>query len=173
MSAAKRIRETFQKEYSGKDKEWREHYRQKLIGWRKSAAFERVDKPTNPVRARQLGYKAKQGFTVVRVRIRRTGRIKPKIRMGRKPAKSGMKQIKLGQSHQAIAEQRVSRKYPNLEVLNSYWVGEDGMYKFFEVIMVDPNHPVIMNDENINWILNQKRRVFRGLTSSGKKHKKK
>jgi large subunit ribosomal protein L15e len=36
-----------------------------------------------------------------------------------------------------------------LEVLNSYWVGEDGQHEWFEAILVDPNHPSIKNDDNI------------------------
>jgi len=70
-----------------------------------------------------------------------------------------------------IAEERVARKYPNLEVLNSYWVWEDGKFKFFEVILVDPNSPSIKNDARINWICEKQHtsRVFRGLTSEGKK----
>ena len=55
-------------------------------------------------------------------------------------------------SIQRIAEARADRKYPNLEVLNSYWVGEDGKNKWFEVILVDPHHPVIKSDKNLNWI---------------------
>lgn len=173
MSASKHIKETFQKEYSGKDEKLRKYYKEKLIQWRRESTYTRLEKPTNLVRARELGYKAKQGFVIVRVKIRRTGRKIKSKRMGRKPKKSGLRKIKLGKSHQAIAEERVARKYPNLEVLNSYWVGEDGMHKFFEVIFVDPNHPVIKKDKDINWIMKQKGRVFRGLTSAGKKHKKK
>ncbi len=171
MSAKKYIMETYQKEYSGKDEALWKHYKTKLMAWRREGVYTRVENPTNPVRARELGYKAKPGFVVVRVRIRRTGRLKPRKRMGKKPSKQGQNQIKLGKSHQAIAEERVARKYMNLEVLNSYWVGEDGYYKFFEVILVDPMHPAIQNDDNINWILRQRNRVFRGLTSAGKKHR--
>jgi hypothetical protein len=25
-------------------------------------------------------------------------------------------------------------------VLNSYWINQDGVYKYYEVILVDPNH---------------------------------
>jgi len=39
---------------------------------------------------------------------------------------------------------------------------------WFEVILVDKNHPNIINDPKINWIVNQRKRVFRGLTSAGK-----
>ena len=74
-------------------------------------------------------------------------------------------------SYKWIAEQRVARKYKNLEVLNSYFITSDGRHKWFEVIMVDPNHPQIINDPKINWIGTSanKRRTFRGLTSAGKK----
>jgi len=55
-------------------------------------------------------------------------------------------------------------------VLNSYWVGEDGSQKWFEVILVDPNHPAIENDDDLNWICDSAHtnRAFRGLTSAGK-----
>ena len=41
--------------------------------------------------------------------------------MKRKPSKAGIKKITMAKSIQRIAEERVSRRYPNLEVLNSYW----------------------------------------------------
>jgi large subunit ribosomal protein L15e len=83
----------------------------------------------------------------------------------------GVKKFKPAKSLKLIAEERAARKFPNLEVLNSYWVGEDGRSKWFEVIMVDPSHPVIKADKDINWICQKQhhRRVFRGLTSAGKK----
>jgi large subunit ribosomal protein L15e len=58
-----------------------------------------------------------------------------------------------------------------LEVLNSYWAGEDGRFKWFEVIMVDKNHPSVISDKDVNWICQKQHtgRVFRGLTSAGKK----
>ncbi len=64
-----------------------------------------------------------------------------------------------------------SKKYPNLEVLGSYPVGEDGKYKWFEVILVNPNNSVIKKDKNMRWITEKqhRRRVFRGLTPSGKR----
>jgi large subunit ribosomal protein L15e len=72
---------------------------------------------------------------------------------------------------QRIAEERTAKRYPNLEVLNSYWVGEDGRQKYYEVILVDPHHPSIINDPKINWICEpqHKGRAFRGLTSAGRK----
>jgi len=145
-------------------------YKEKLTAWRKEGAIVRLDKPTRIDRARALGYREKQGFVVVRVRIRKGGRRRPAYgRGGRKPKKAGIVTFTPKKSHQLIAEERAARKYPNLEVLNSYWVGDDGTYKYFEVILVDPNHPAIKSDKKINWILRQKGRVFRGLTSAGKK----
>jgi large subunit ribosomal protein L15e len=50
-------------------------------------------------------------------------------------------------------------------------MGEDGKHKFYEVILVDPNHPAIVADPKINWIATgaHGNRASRGLTSAGKK----
>lgn len=136
--------------------------------WRQQSVIERLDKPTRINRARALGYRAKQGFVIARVRTRKGGRKRPKIWKGRKPRSYG-RFFTTKQSKQALAEKRASRKFPNLEVLNSYPIGQDGKYHYFEVILVDSHHPVIRADPKINWILNQRRRVFRGLTSAAKK----
>ncbi len=143
----------------------------RLIEWRKQPAAVRIKKPTRLDRARKLGYKAKQGFVIVRVRVRRGGLNRPRPRSGRKPRRMGVTKYKPAKSMKLIAEERAARKFPNLEVLSSYWVGEDGRYKWHEIIMVDPAHPVIQADKDINWICekSQRKRVFRGLTSAGKK----
>jgi len=145
--------------------------RQRLIEWRRQSVITRIEKPTRLDKARKLGYKAKQGFVLSRVRIRRGGMRKQRPKAGRRPKRMGVKKFKPSKSIRLIAEERVARKFPNLEVLNSYWVGEDGVSKWFEVIMVDPHHPVIKADKNINWIgqKQHRRRVFRSLTSAGKK----
>ncbi len=143
-------------------------YKPKLVEWRRQNVAARIDKPTRLDRARALGYKAKQGYVVVRTRISKGGRMRPKIRKGRGPSKMG-RRFTPAQSLQAIAEKRVARKYPNLELLNSYYVGEDGKQKFYEAILVDPNHPAIKGDPKINWIARQRKRVFRGLTSAARK----
>ncbi|MDI6905092.1 MAG: 50S ribosomal protein L15e [Candidatus Bathyarchaeia archaeon] len=145
--------------------------RQRLIEWRKQRAIVRVEKPTRLDRARKLGYKAKQGFVIVRVRVRRGGLRKKRPRAGRRPKRMGVKKFKPAKSLRLIGEERAAKKFPNLEALNSYWVGEDGRSKWFEVVMVDPNHPAIKADKDINWICQKQhhRRVFRGLTSAGKK----
>jgi len=145
--------------------------RQRLIEWRKQPAITRIEKPTRLDRARKLGYKAKQGFVMARVRVRRGGLRKQRPKAGRRPKRMGVKKFKPAKSLRLIAEERAARKFPNLEVLNSYWVGEDGRSKWFEIIMVDPHHPSIKTDENINWIGQKQhnKRVFRSLTSAGKK----
>lgn len=144
---------------------------QRLIEWRRQSVITRIDKPTRLDRARKLGYKAKQGFVIARVRVRRGGVGKKRPRAGRRPKRMGVKKFKPSKSMRLIAEERVARKFPNLEVLNSYWVGEDGVSKWFEVILVDPHHPVIKADKSTGWICRKqhRRRVFRSMTSAGKK----
>jgi large subunit ribosomal protein L15e len=142
---------------------------ERMIEWRKEPSIMRIEYPTRLDRARELGYKAKQGYILVRVKVRRGGLRKRRIKGGRKASKKGVLKITMGKSLQRIAEERASKKYPNLEVLNSYWVGQDGKQKYYEVILVDPNHPVIKSDPKINWIGKHKSRAERGLTSAGKK----
>jgi large subunit ribosomal protein L15e len=144
---------------------------QRLIQWRRQSTITRIEKPTRLDRARKLGYKAKQGFVIARTRVRRSGTRKQRPRSGRRPKRMGVEKFKVAKSMKLIAEERTARKFPNLEVLNSYWVGEDGRSKWFEVILVDPSHPVIKADPDINWICEKQhhRRVYRSLTSAGKK----
>ena len=125
---------------------------QRMIQWRKEENFSRIERPTRIDRARSLGYKAKPGYIVVRAHVRRGGLRKPTIKGGRKPAAKGISKITMGKNTQRIAEERAAKRYPNMEVLNSYWVGDDGKSFFYEVIMVDPVHPAIMKDSKINWI---------------------
>jgi large subunit ribosomal protein L15e len=143
----------------------------RMISWRREPAFVRVEHPTRLDRARSLGFKAKQGYVVVRARVRRGPLHKRMFWGGRKPKRRGLNKITAGKSLKRIAEERVGRRYPNLEVLNSYWLAQDGKNKYFEVICVDPDHPVIRADPKINWICENKQsgRANRGLTSAGKK----
>lgn len=145
--------------------------RQRLIEWRKQHTVTRLEHPTRLDRARKLGYKAKQGFVMTRVRVRRGGLRKKRPRSGRRPKRMGVAKFKPAKSLRLIAEERAARKFPNLEVLNSYWVGEDGRSKWFEIIMVDPNHPVIRTDKDVGWITQKqhRNRALRSLTSAGKK----
>jgi large subunit ribosomal protein L15e len=126
--------------------------RERVIVWRRQPTIVRIVKPTRIDRARRLGYKAKKGFVVVRARVRRGGRRKPRPKMGRRQKRMGVKKYTPAKSIKLIAEERVARKYPNLEVIGSYWVWEDGVSKWFEVVLVDPNSPSIKSDKDIGWI---------------------
>eukprot|EP00842_Homolaphlyctis_polyrhiza_P005186 jgi/Hompol1/5669/HPOL_004637-RA len=143
--------------------------------YRQLTAVHRASRPSRPDKARRLGYKAKQGYVIYRVRVRRGNR-KRQAHKGAtygKPASQGINQLKPTRSHRSVAEERVGRRCPNLRVLNSYWVNQDATYKFYEVILVDAQHKAIRRDARINWIARpeHKRREARGLTSVGKKYR--
>jgi len=144
--------------------------RERLIQWRKDSAVSRIDHPSNLISARRLGYRAKPGFVLVRVRVKRGGKRRPDITGGRRSAHSSQRLV-LSKNYQWMAEERVAKAYPNLEVLNSYKAAKDGIYYWFEVVLVDPEHPAVKNDDKINWICRpaNRKRVFKGLTSAGKK----
>ena len=115
--------------------------RSNAIEWRGEPTIHRIEKPTRPDRARRLGYRAKQGYVVARVRIRKGGARKPRPASGRRQRAIGVVKYTRAKSLKQIAEGRVARRFPNLMVLNSYWVWEDGKNAWFETILVDPNHP--------------------------------
>jgi len=143
--------------------------RELMIAWRKDSAIIKINRPTRIDRARSLGYKAKRGFVVARVRVKRGGRKRPTPNKGRRSKRTTNKKV-LKMSYQWVAEQRAQRKFPNLEVLNSYNVGKDGIHYFYEVILVDYSKPEIINDKKMNWITNiNRKRSFHGVTSAGKK----
>ncbi len=143
----------------------------RLIDWRQEGAFTRVERPTRLDRARTLGYRAKQGFIIVRTRIRRGGLHKHGFHGGRKARARGLRRITLDKSLRQVAEQRVQVHFPNMEVLNSYWVASDGRQHYYEIILVDPEHPAIKADPKINWICEPQHRgrAHRGLTGAGVK----
>ena len=128
----------------------------------------RVTRPTRPDKARRLGYKAKQGFVIYRARVRRGGRKRP-VRKGivnGKPVHCGITKLKFARNLKSVAEERAARRCGALRVLNSYWLNQDSVYKYYEVIMVDPMHKAIRSDPRINWICapTHKGRAMRGLT---------
>lgn len=143
---------------------------ERLIKWRKEGTITPVDHPTRIDRARALGYKAKQGVKVVRIKVRRGGLRKRKISKGRRARRKGILKITMNKSIQRIGEERVQKHYPNMEVLNSYQVGQDGMHIWYEVILVDPYNPSVLSDKNLSWVSDpaHSSRAYRGLTSAGK-----
>lgn len=144
--------------------------RERMVEWRHSPAFTKLEKPLRLDKARALGYKDKKGFVVVRVRLMRGGHRRSRPNKGRRGKRLHTRK-NLVMNYRWIAEQRAARKYTNLEVLNSYLIGKDGIYYFYEVILVDPERPEIKNDKTISWISERKNRgrSFRGLTSSATK----
>ncbi|MFW5956465.1 MAG: 50S ribosomal protein L15e [Halorhabdus sp.] len=146
---------------------------QRMQDWREEGAIERIERPTRLDRARSLGYKAKQGIIVVRLSVRKGSARKRRHKAGRRSKRQGVTRITRRKNLQRVAEERASKKYRNLRVLNSYWVGEDGSQKWYEVIMVDPNHPAIENDDDLNWICEDAHedRALRGLTSAGQRNR--
>ena len=141
--------------------------------WRREPAIVRVDRPTRLDRARELGYKAKQGVVVARVSVLKGNARKRRHRAGRRSKRQGVRRVTRDKNRQRVAEERASRKYRNLRVLNSYPVGEDGRQKWFEVILLDPAHPAIEGDDDLNWICDDvhRGRAYRGLTSAGKRNR--
>jgi large subunit ribosomal protein L15e len=131
---------------------YKEELKKRLIEWRRQPTVIRIEKPTKIYKARMLGYKAKQGIIVVRVRVRKGKMERERPDSGRRPKRMGTTRLTIKKSLRWIAEEKAQRKFPNLEVLNSYYVAEDGKYKWYEVIMVDPYHPAIKSDKNLSWI---------------------
>ena len=143
--------------YSLMTKIWRERneeliksLRRKAIEWRKEKSIIRVNRPLRLDRARSLGYKAKQGFIVLRVRVRKGGFSKPRPRSGRRPKALGVIKHKVNVSLKEEAINRVSRKYVNMHVLGAYEIFRDAKYAWYEVVLVDPNHPSIKSSRNIS-----------------------
>jgi len=123
--------------------------RQRAVIWRNQNAVTRVEKPSRIARARRLGYKAKQGIIVVRMRVGTGGMRKQRPRGGRRPKHLGVTKIKADVSMKQVAERRVLERYPNMKLLGSYFLYKDGMHYWFEVILADPSHPRIAKDKEI------------------------
>ena len=126
-----------------------QNLRDKAYVWRRESALMRIENPSRLDRARSLGYKAKQGFVVVRSRVGRGGMRKHRPVAGRRPKHIGVVHIKQSNSMKKVAERRVLEKFINLKVIGSYFLYSDGMYSWYEVLLIDPNHPAIMKDKEI------------------------
>jgi len=141
-------------------------YKERLILWRKESSTVKLERPTRLDRARSLGYKAKQGITIVRQRVKRGGHKREKIKSGRRSKRSGSRK-NLSKNYKQIAEERVQKQYTNMEVLNSYYLAKDKSNYWYEVILVDPYHSSTKKD--FAWMVKNPRRVYRGKTSAGRK----
>jgi len=133
-------------------KMWKENsteLREKAILWRKQNAITRVAKPSRIMRARRLGYKAKQGIVVVRMRVGTGGMRRQRPRGGRRPKHLGVTRIKAAVSMKQVADRRVLERYRNMKLLGSYFLYKDGMHYWYEVILADPSHKRIAKDKEI------------------------
>jgi len=160
MGVAKYLRQAWKKPDVGV-------MRARMIEWRKGNSIVKVVKPLRLDRARSLGYKAKKGVVVVRVRILRGGRKKTRPKKGRRTKRMTVRKV-LKMNYKEVAEQRVARKFRNMEVVGSYVIGKDGRYYFYEVVLAD--RVSLRKDNNLGKLVKSaKGKSFRGLTSSGKK----
>ncbi|RIB35675.1 MAG: 50S ribosomal protein L15e [Candidatus Nanoclepta minutus] len=156
-------------------KKWKDEalsrlWKERIKEWKEQPSVFRIERPTRLDRARKLGWKPIRGIVLVRVRVKKGWRKRKDFPRSRK-TKNYRFYRSLEIPLQVIAEQRAQRKYPNLEVSNSYYVGEDGVYEWYEVIMIDPNEPSILSREEYAWISTKKhrKRALRGLTPRNKR----
>ncbi|MCL4372141.1 50S ribosomal protein L15e [Candidatus Marsarchaeota archaeon] len=164
MGANKYIRETIINDYKNRG----DVYKKKLAAWSKDPAITRVERPSNLPRARALGYKAKEGIIIARTGVRKGTRKRQTAGGGRKPSKSG-RFFSRHKSVQLIAEERVAKKFTNYEVVNSYFVGETGTKRYYEVILASKDSPALKNDSAYKNIIRSPRRAERALTASGRR----
>ncbi|HEY6283565.1 MAG TPA: 50S ribosomal protein L15e [Nitrososphaerales archaeon] len=122
--------------------------RARAVELRKQPAMVRVDRPWRLDRARALGYKAKEGVVVIRMRVSRGGMRRKRPTSGRRPKHMGVLKIKSAVSSQSVAEGRSLERHPNMHLIGSYLVWQDGIHAWFECILVDPMHPAVKSDYN-------------------------
>ena len=91
--------------------------------YRSLNVIHRASRPSRPDKARRLGYKAKQGYVIYRIRVRRGNRKKPvpKGATYGKPTNQGVNQLKYQRSLRSTAEERVGRRCANLRVLSEFF----------------------------------------------------
>ena len=133
-------------------KMWKENsaiLRERAISWRKENAVTRIERPSRLLRARRLGYKAKQGIIVIRMRVGSGGMRRQRPRGGRRPKHLGVTRIKQDDNMKIVAQRRVLEKYPNMKLLGSYFLYKDGKHYCYEVILADPSHPSISKDKEL------------------------
>ena len=115
---------------------WKENsdeLKSKAIAWRTEPTIHRIERPNRLDRAR----------------VGRGGMRKQRPVSGRRPKHIGVVHIKQGINMRKVAERRVNEKFPNLEVLGSYFLHKDGMNIWYEVILADPSHPSISKDREM------------------------
>lgn len=142
--------------YRAIQKTWRDMVKNKSIvlkskgmDLRRRPTIERLERPSRLDRARRLGYKAKSGFVVVRIKVGRGGMRRSKASGGRRPKHAGLVRMKADVNMRQTSEKRVAGKFPNLKVLNSYFLYKDGKNAWYEVILIDSHNPSVMSDKDV------------------------
>src|SRR5579872_5659682 len=136
------IGETWQKVFKDKSGD----ILQRAIELRKGPTMTRIERPSRLDKARMFGYKAKEGVVVIRIKIAAGGMRRPRPVSGRRPKHLGVLRMKSDEPLQKVAERRVREKHANLKLLGSYLLWVDGKHRWFECIMIDPQHPAIKKD---------------------------
>jgi len=172
MGANKYIRAAFQKEWKGvtdSDYDYASLMRQRGLEYRNSEqAVVKVDHPTNLPSARSVGYKAKQGIFVVRVRVRKGTGTHHRPKNKRRPKRQGQAKLSRKLSTQSMAEQKASKRFTNAESIGSYKVAEDGKWHYFEVIMADRTASTVLADKNLKFLAHgHQGRAERGKSYAG------
>lgn len=122
--------------------------RARAVQLRQEPAIVRLERPTRLDRARAIGYKAKKGVIVVRVRVSRGGMRRKRPVSGRRPKHLGVLKLKSAVSSQEVAERRAWERYPNTIVLGSYPLWQDGRFAWYECVLVDPLNASVKADYN-------------------------
>jgi len=176
VGAYKYIRQAFQNEWKGTKDENYDYsliMRQRGIEYRNSGeAVIKLERPTNIVSAKGVGYRAKQGIFVVRVRVRKGTGTHHRPKNKRRPKRQGQAKLSRRISTQGMAEQKASKKFENAEVLGSYKIAEDGKWHYFEVVLADRTAATVVSDKSLSFLAHgQKGRAERGKTFSGRVNK--
>jgi len=176
MGVAKYILKIFQKEWAGKSDEdynYGSIMQKRAIDYRKeNTSVVKLERPTNIISARHVGYKAKEGIFVARVRVRKGSGKYTRPKNKRRPKRQGQTKLTRKKSIQAIAEERASKAFENAEVIGSYKINEDGRTHYYEVVLADRLNPSIISDKELSYLLfNQKGRAERGKTFAGRVNK--
>ncbi len=143
-------------------------WKSRLIQWRKEDVTTRIEYPTRLDRARALGYRAKTGVILVRQRVNRGTHRREDWSGGRHSSNSSIR-MNLQLNYQSIAERRANDKFPNCEVMSSYFVAKDGKHEWYEIILVEKTNPNVLADARLAGIAGQRGRAYRGITSANRK----
>lgn len=146
--------------YSEIGKTWQKVFHEKAgdilaraVELRRGPTITRIERPSRLDRARMIGYKAKDGVAVVRIKVSRGGMRRQRPRSGRRPKHMGVLKMKSDESVQSVAERRVREGYPNMKLIGSYILWRDGKHAWYECILIDPLCPAVKKDYNFRRML--------------------